>query len=96
MLDFHRELQKDGLSFVEIETVYNVCTGDGNLAISNRMCVAEKTIKWRLTNIYKKLGMTQKHKTRYHLIVKYLQLYMQVEANKPKPVVDGVLPGRTL
>lgn len=52
------------LSLREAEVVYFVCKGWTNKEVATALCVCEKTIKFHLTNIYKKASV----KTRSRLI----------------------------
>ena len=88
MVDLHTKIQKDGITFRETQTIYHVLRGLLNRDIAKKLFIAEKTVKWRLTRVYKKLGLTN----RYQLIIKYLPTYLEVEANKPKSLVVDELP----
>jgi DNA-binding CsgD family transcriptional regulator len=58
-------LQEKGLSNREIEVSEIVAQGKSNKEVANTLFVTEKTIKFHLTNIYKKLQV----KSRAQLIV---------------------------
>lgn len=57
------------LSLREKEVVEMVAKGFSNREIGHRLLVTEKTIKFHLTNIYQKLGVT----SRAQLIVRELR-----------------------
>lgn len=52
----------------EIEVVKSVVEGHSNRFIANKLLVTEQTIKFHLTNIYKKMDV----KSRAQLIIKIL------------------------
>lgn len=56
------------LSKREIEVVQEVVLGLTNKTIADRLFVSEKTVKFHLTNIYKKFGVT----SRAQLMVKVM------------------------
>lgn len=58
------------LSFKEVQVADLTARGLSNKEIANQMFVTEKTVKFHLTNIYKKLNV----KSRAQLIVKCLPL----------------------
>ena len=58
------------LTFKEIQVTDLTARGLSNKEIANQMFVTEKTVKFHLTNIYKKLGVA----SRAQLIVKCLPL----------------------
>lgn len=58
-------LEKEGLSNREIEVVRQVSKGLSNREVGLNLFITEKTIKFHLTNIYKKMSV----KSRSQLIV---------------------------
>ena len=46
---------KVGMSDREAEVVTEMCTGDTNLMIGDRLFVTEKTVKFHITSIYSKI-----------------------------------------
>lgn len=64
-------LSEVGLSNREIETAVLVTKGLSNREIANQLFVTEKTIKFHLTNIYKKMHI----KSRAELIVRCLPYF---------------------
>lgn len=48
------------LSRREVEVVILVLEGLTNRDVANKLCVAEKTVKFHLTNIYKKLNISRR------------------------------------
>lgn len=64
-LRLDHELKKVGLSNRELEVAKVISTGITNQEAANQLFVTEKTVKFHLTNIYKKL----KVKSRTQLII---------------------------
>jgi DNA-binding CsgD family transcriptional regulator len=63
--ELHKNLIQQGLSHREAEVAAAVSEGSSNKEVANKLFVTEKTIKFHLTNIYKKM----KVKSRTQLIV---------------------------
>jgi DNA-binding NarL/FixJ family response regulator len=59
------QLESKGLIFNELEITVLVTKGLSNAEIANQLFLSEKTIKFKLTNIYNKLNV----KSRAQLIV---------------------------
>lgn len=60
-------LQQDhGLTGREAQIAIEVSKGLSNADVASSISIAEKTVKWHLTNIFKKMGV----KSRYQLIFK--------------------------
>ncbi len=53
-------LQQRGLSKRESEVVILVVQGLTNKQVANRLCVAEKTVKFHLTNVYKRMKISRR------------------------------------
>ena len=53
-------LLKKTLSKREIEVVMLVLQGLTNREVANNLCVAEKTVKFHLTNVYKKMKISRR------------------------------------
>jgi DNA-binding CsgD family transcriptional regulator len=82
VLDKAHVLEKEyGLSKRETEVVAELITGVTNKEIANTLFVTEKTVKFHLTNIYKKLGTRR----RLELAVKLDEL---LASKLPKPQQD--------
>lgn len=86
-------LIQKGLSNREVEVAGLVTKGLANKEIANQLFVTEKTIKFHLTNIYKKMNV----KSRSQLIVwasphlEFVEPYRQVASAQPTiPVADAV------
>lgn len=77
-----------GLSTREAEVAAWVCEGLNNRPIAEKLYIAEKTVKFHLTNIYSKA----KVKGRAQLIVKALAPTTSVK--KQEPLVDVPLDER--
>lgn len=92
IVDLHTQLQKEGLTFKESQVIYYVLQGLLNKDIAPKLFVAEKTVKWRLSRIYKKLGMPGGYETRCRLIIKYLPMYNEILAKQPVTLQTGELP----
>ena len=53
-------LQERGLSKREAEVVMLVVQGLTNKQVADRLCVAEKTVKFHLTNVYKRMKISRR------------------------------------
>ena len=53
-------LQEKGLSKRESEVVILVVQGLTNKQVADRLCVAEKTVKFHLTNVYKRMKISRR------------------------------------
>ena len=53
-------LQDRGLSKRESEVVILVVQGLTNKQVADRLCVAEKTVKFHLTNVYKRMKISRR------------------------------------
>ena len=53
-------LLKKNLSKREVEVVMLVLQGLTNREVANNLCVAEKTVKFHLTNVYKKMKISRR------------------------------------
>lgn len=74
-------LTQKGLSKREAEVAGIVIKGFSNKDIANQLFVTEKTVKFHLTNIYKKMGV----KSRSQLIV-WCMPHISFEENNPSQV----------
>lgn len=60
-VDFLKDhLIERGLSKREIEVVVLVLQGLTNKQVADKLCVAEKTVKFHLTNIYKRMKISRR------------------------------------
>ena len=73
-------LSEQGLSRRETEVVVLVLQGMTNKQVADKLCVAEKTVKFHLTNIYKRMKISRRSQ-----IVWTLPLGDFVEKLKDKP-----------
>ena len=64
-MGLREELSKRGLSNRECEVAEQIAQGFSNRAAADRLFITEKTVKFHLTNIYKKMNV----KSRAQLIV---------------------------
>lgn len=71
-----KQLKANTLSEREAQIVEQVTLGKSNKAIAASIFIAEKTVKFHLTNIYRKLGV----KSRAQLIV------LEINKKYPPPV----------
>ena len=55
-------LEKEGLTNREIEVVCNVIKGLSNHEVAFNLCVTETTIKFHLTNIFRKIGVKKRER----------------------------------
>lgn len=72
------------LSRREVEVVVLVLEGLTNREVANQLCVAEKTVKFHLTNIYKKLNISRRSQ-----IIWTLPLSDFVEARRNPSIVNS-------
>lgn len=72
------------LSRREVEVVVLVLEGLTNREVANQLCVAEKTVKFHLTNIYKKLNISRRSQ-----IIWTLPLSDFVEARRNSSAVSS-------
>ncbi len=79
-------LLKEGLSNRETEVAELVTQGLSNKEVSNRLFVTEKTVKFHLTNIYKKMNV----KSRAQLIVWCLPNMTFVERKEQSQGVQDI------
>ncbi len=74
-------LAEQGLSRRETEVVVLVLQGLTNKQVADKLCVAEKTVKFHLTNIYKRMKISRRSQ-----IVWTLPLGDFVEKFREKPI----------
>jgi DNA-binding CsgD family transcriptional regulator len=87
-MELSQALAGKGLSTREIEVAELVTRGLSNRTVSANLFVTEKTIKFHLTNIYKKMAV----KSRAELIV-WCVPYLNFEKNpKLEEIIDAVEP----
>lgn len=81
------------LSNREFEIFLAVCEGKSNKVIADQFCVVEKTIKFHLTNIYRKLGCKSRHEmtARFYKSELPAELVKQIStfASTTKGFVEG-------
>lgn len=90
-MTIQEELKSKGLTSRELEVVELVITGLANNDVADRLCVVPNTVKYHLTNIYKRLGI----KNRTQLMYLYLRREVPFKVVSETIVykVDAVLPG---
>ena len=76
------------LSKCEVEVVILVLQGHTNSKAASELCVAEKTVKFHLTNVYKKLKISRRTEIVWTLP---LADFIRIEEPKkePNPVVNN-------
>lgn len=79
-------LIQKGLSNREAEVAELVSQGLSNKEVANQLFVTEKTVKFHLTNIYKKMSV----KSRAQLIVWCLP-HLSFTESKPQPTADNTI-----
>lgn len=84
-------LIQKGLSNREAEVAELVSKGLSNKEVANQLFVTEKTVKFHLTNIYKKMNV----KSRAQLIVWCLPHLGFVESEATQPVRQEIAAGAT-
>lgn len=89
-------LRTAGLSNREIDVVKLVIKGFSNKQVGNELCIAEKTVKFHLTHVYKNLSI----KSRAELIVWCFSHLNFVESphaplNTSSPVTETIPVGNT-
>jgi DNA-binding NarL/FixJ family response regulator len=57
MITVQEYLKSRGLTAREIQVAEHVCTGAMNKVVGEKLFVSEKTIKYHMTNIFKKLNI---------------------------------------
>jgi DNA-binding CsgD family transcriptional regulator len=80
-----KRLKADGLTPSEIQIADLVIQGKSNFEIYCDIIKLEKTIKWHLTNVYRKLGL----KSRAQLMHKYLTPLPIEKAEEPCSLTDN-------
>lgn len=92
-MTLQKHLLEKGLSYREAEVAEYVTKGLSNKDVANALFVTEKTVKFHLTNIYKKLKL----KSRAQLIVWAAPFAPEPRAVEPAPkaeiVGDKLPPG---
>lgn len=78
-------LTQKGLSNREAEVAELVVKGLSNKEVANQLFVTEKTVKFHLTNIYKKMSV----KSRAQLIVWCMPYQSFVENNVQEPIANN-------
>ena len=81
--ELHKNLIQQGLSHREAEVAAAVSEGSSNKEVANKLFVTEKTVKFHLTNIYKKM----KVKSRTQLIVLAAQWKTQMNFIEDKKAI---------
>lgn len=84
-------LIQKGLSNREAEVAELVSKGLSNKEVANQLFVTEKTVKFHLTNIYKKMSV----KSRAQLIVWCLP-HLNFAENKAQPMADQTIKARPM
>lgn len=85
-------LIQNGLSNREAEVAELVTKGLSNKEVANQLFVTEKTVKFHLTNIYKKMNV----KSRAQLIVWCLPHIGFIEKDERQPGMEAALKAQAL
>lgn len=93
-MTIQEELRNDGLTERELEVVEHVIQGKSNDEVGAALFVVNKTVRFHLTNIFRKLGVKNRQQLSYNVL----------RRNKPFKIVnetivfktDTVLPGSAL
>ncbi len=101
--DFSKEKKKflrdyfcsKNLSKCEVEVVILVLQGYTNSKVASDLCVAEKTVKFHLTNVYKKLNISRRTEIVWTLP---LADFIRIEEPKkePTPVSNNHNPAQNI
>ncbi len=92
--DFSKEKKKflrdhfysKNLSKCEVEVVILVLQGHTNSRVASELCVAEKTVKFHLTNIYKKLQISRRTEIVWTVP---LADFIKIEEPKKDPILES-------
>lgn len=84
-------LLNKGLSSREIEITEKVSVGLRNKEIGNMFDISEKTVKFHLTSIYKKLGVN-----RSQLVLKITELKKQIAADEANKTYEAAVEQATI
>lgn len=87
-------LQQDkGLSKRESEVVMLVVQGLTNKQVADRLCVAEKTVKFHLTNVYKQMKISRRSEIIWSLpIAEFRESVKSREAGHPASSAKSQTP----
>ncbi len=80
-------LQERGLSKRESEVVILVVQGLTNKQVADRLCVAEKTVKFHLTNVYKRMKISRRSQIIWTLPM--AQFIEHAKDTEPSPPSGG-------
>ena len=88
-------LQERGLSKRESEVVILVVQGLTNKQVADRLCVAEKTVKFHLTNVYKRMKISRRSQIIWTLpMAQFIENAKDTEPaatiNPPPPSSTGI------
>ncbi len=79
-------LQDKGLSKRESEVVILVVQGLTNKQVADRLCVAEKTVKFHLTNVYKRMRISRRSQIIWTLpMAQFIENAKDTEPSVPAP-----------
>jgi DNA-binding CsgD family transcriptional regulator len=87
--DLHRLLLAKGLSNREAEVAATIAEGVSNQKAADLLFVTEKTIKFHLTSVYKKLRL----KSRAELIVFCIRLAVELERAPDEAIAAPAVSG---
>lgn len=79
-------LQEKGLSKREAEVVILVVQGLTNKQVADKLCVAEKTVKFHLTNVYKRMKISRRSQIIWTLpMAQFIENAKDTESPLPIP-----------
>lgn len=79
-------LQERGLSKRESEVVILVVQGLTNKQVADQLCVAEKTVKFHLTNVYKRMKISRRSQIIWTLpMAQFIEHAKDTEPTVPRP-----------
>ncbi len=87
-------LQQRGLSKRESEVVILVVQGLTNKQVADRLCVAEKTVKFHLTNVYKRMKISRRSEIIWSLpLAEFMEKAKTRETNIGNPSFSPSISG---
>ncbi len=87
-------LQERGLSKRESEVVILVVQGLTNRQVADQLCVAEKTVKFHLTNVYKRMKISRRSQIIWTLpMAQFIEHAKDIDPVHPPQQVQGHTSG---
>ena len=83
--------QQKGLSRRETEVVVLVLQGLTNKQVADKLCVAEKTVKFHLTNIYKRMEISRRSQIVWKLpLSDFMQKFKESSAINDRVIAESI------